>query len=292
MIDIIISLALSLVMFGLGLKLNINQLKFHFSKPKELILGLFVQIFITPLIAIIIIILLDLNNIYSIGLLLLAAVPGGTTSGIISYWSKGDVSLSVSLTSLGGIFIAFFSLPFILYNSYKYLPIEGISTTINSLDLMIKLFLVVILPILLALIFKKVFPNFKKKANALFDKYLILYYIVVIIMGILILTRDLELLLIDWKILTISCLILNISMFSIGYFFSRFFYINQIHSKTIAIESAFQNNNLAFAISLVVIGNDTAALPSIIYGVVMTVTGLIVVVFSRKSFFKGKSLLI
>ena len=282
--DFIITGALALLMFSVGLQIDFDKLKEHFIRPKALIVGLCIQIILLPITGYVIISLFDLNTEYALGVMLACAVPGGATSALITYWSGGDTALSINLTSINSFIITFISLPFILYISFETFLSENTSYTIKFLEVFLQLLLAIIFPVIIAILTKRYFHYFVEKSKRFFKVYMVAYYAIVIVAGIFLIFNessniDLQN---DWKILLPSMFIMNLVLLILGYGASKMFNFKQEITKTIAIETAFQNNSLALALALSVIRIPKVGVPIMFYGIVMTLIGLVIVISSKR----------
>ena len=167
-IDILISIALFLIMFTIGLSLSIRDFKKIFKYPKKLFVGLTSQIILLPLLAFIILGFVNLPVEIKIGILVLMTCPGGSTSNFISYLIKADVPLSISLTSINTL-IGLFSIPLIINFFLKYYLGTNNAITLPFFKTMITLLIIVIIPVLIGIYIrlknqnkaKKIEKNFK-----------------------------------------------------------------------------------------------------------------------------------
>ena len=130
--DIILPLSLAFIMFSLGLGLTSNDFKRIIVQPKDFIVGAFSQIFILPLVAFILVLVWPLNPMIAVGVMILAAAPGGATSNILTSFAKGDVALSISLTAIISL-LCVFTIPFIVISSLEFFSESSLTNDIKVL---------------------------------------------------------------------------------------------------------------------------------------------------------------
>ena len=140
-------LALAIIMLGLGLGLTINDFKRVISNPKDFTIGIICQLFLLPIVAYILVLILRLPIEIALGLMIIAAAPGGVTSNVLTKFANGDVALSISLTAIGSL-ISIFSVPFIVFTSAKLLGVTDLSSDITMTGIALKMALVVTLSLI------------------------------------------------------------------------------------------------------------------------------------------------
>src|SRR5690606_26460892 len=163
-----IPLALGIIMFGLGLTLTTQNFLYYRSNPKPVVIGTLAQMLLGPIFGFVLVYLFQLPPIFAVGIMLLAASPGGTTSGIITHLARGDVALSITLTAINSL-IGTFSLPFIVYLSFNhFLGSEQIipPPVIKIIQLMV----VVLVPMAIGMFVNSRSPQFSKKAEPFIRK--------------------------------------------------------------------------------------------------------------------------
>ena len=169
--DIILPLALAFIMFALGLGLSWDDFARVVKQPRDFFVGAFSQIIILPIVAFILVKLWPISPELAIGVMIIAAAPGGATSNIITYFSKGDVALSISLTAVISL-LCVITIPFIVLTSLNLLMGTNMAKEISLLDIASKMFLIVTIPVLLGMTFKKLFSNAASLFEPSAKKYL------------------------------------------------------------------------------------------------------------------------
>ena len=156
--DIILPLALAFIMFALGLGLSWDDFARVAKQPRDFFVGAFSQIFILPIVAFILVKLWPISPELAIGVMIIAAAAGGATSNIITFFAKGDVALSISLTAIISL-LCVITIPFIVLTSLNLLMGSNMTEEISLLDIASKMFLIVTIPVLLGMLLKKLFSN-------------------------------------------------------------------------------------------------------------------------------------
>ena len=150
---------LALIMLGLGLGLKLEDFKRVLKTPKDFIVGFVSQLIILPLVAYLLIIILKTPPEIAIGVMIIAAAPGGVTSNIMTKFADGDVALSISLTAIISL-LSIITVPFIIFKSADLFGITNITENISMIGIAFKMFLVVTVPVILGMIIRKFAENF------------------------------------------------------------------------------------------------------------------------------------
>ena len=152
-------IALALIMLGLGLGLSTRDFLRVINNPKDFIVGIICQLILLPIVAYILLLILRLPVELALGLMIIAAAPGGVTSNVLTKFANGDVALSISLTAVGSL-ISIFSVPFIVFSSAKLLGVTDLSSDITMTGIALKMALVVTVPVILGMIIRRFAENF------------------------------------------------------------------------------------------------------------------------------------
>ena len=265
-IDILISCVLGFIMFGIGLSLTPQNFKNIAIYPKAFIIGLTTQMIALPLIAFLIAEMAHLPIPYKVGLILLAACPGGTTSGFITYFFKGNVALSLTLTAINS-FLTLFSIPFITNLALQHYYGSGSDIHLSFLETVIQIFMVTIFPATLGVLFKYFFSDKALKIQKPLKVILLVALALVFIIkffanknqgGTDITGNEIT------QILPFA-LLLNISCMLTGFFVAYSSKLGTKNSFTISIEAAVHNTTLAFLVAGTLLQNQQMVKPSLIY---------------------------
>ena len=265
---------LALIMLVLGLCLKINDFTRVLKNPRDFIIGFFSQLIILPVVAYLLIIILKIPPEIAIGVMIIAAAPGGVTSNILTKFANGDVALSISLTAIISL-ISIFTVPFIIFTSADLLGITNISEHISMTSIAIKMFLVVTVPVILGMIIRKFAENFVESKSEIFNKLNIILFIIFFIAAFY---EERGNFINFLKQAGLISLILNISMMVIAFYLAKYFASGIAQRKAISLECGLQNGTLAIFVSTQIFGADILyATPTAAYALIMYATGFIFV---------------
>ncbi|MBM5786238.1 MAG: bile acid:sodium symporter family protein [Pelagibacterales bacterium] len=272
-------IALALIMFGLGLGLTKNDFLRVLKNPKDFILGSICQLIILPVIAFVLIILLKVPKEIALGVMIIAAAPGGVTSNIMTKFAKGDVALSISLTAIISL-ISIISVPLIIFQSADFLGIKNISKEINMANISVKMALVVIVPVILGMIVRTFAYNFITSKIPLVDKitaglFLIVFAAIWVEEG-----KNIFSYLAQSGLIV---LLLNVIIMIIAYYMGKIFASGIEQARCIAIECGLQNGTLAVFVATQIFNEIVYIIPTATYALVMYFTALIFVFYVRKN---------
>jgi len=271
---------LALIMLGLGLGLKIDDFTRILKTPKDFFVGFFSQLIILPLVAYLLIIILKIPPEIAIGVMIIAAAPGGVTSNILTKFANGDVALSISLTAVISL-ISIITVPLIIFTSADLFGITDISQNISMTGIALKMFLVVTVPVILGMIIRKFAENFVNSKIQIFEKLNIILFVIFFIAAFYEERESFIDFLMQAGFITF---ILNITMMIVAYYLGKTFASGIKQQKCIALECGLQNGTLALFVSTQIFGTDILyALPTGAYALIMYITGFIFIYFLRKS---------
>ena len=271
-------IVLALIMLGLGLGLSIKDFTRILRTPKDFFVGLFSQLIILPIIAFIIAISLNLPLPIAVGLMIIAAAPGGVTSNVMTKFANGDVALSISLTAITSL-ISIITVPFIVITSANFLG-DGISKEISMIGIALKMALVVTVPVIIGMIIKAFAEKFISSKINIINK-ITGYLFVIVFLAIWIEEKD--------NIITylaqagFAVLILNVIMMIIAYIIAKKFVSGVAQQKCIALECGLQNGTLAVFVATLIFDDVAYVVPTGAYALLMYITGFIFIYILRKS---------
>ena len=162
--DVILPLSLAFIMFSLGLGLSINDFTRVFFKPRDFLIGLFFQIIVLPIVALVIVLFWPLTPELAIGVMILAAAPGGVTSNVLTLYAKGNIALSISLTAINSI-LCVITVPIILIISLSILGYGSLNEGQSLFSVAIQMFLIVTVPVILGVLLSNILSSFEKIAK-------------------------------------------------------------------------------------------------------------------------------
>jgi len=270
--------SLIIIMLGMGLSLVADDFKRIIIYPKAIFVGLVNQIILLPIIGFAIAILFPLTPEIAIGLMILAACPGGPTSNLITHLAKGDTALSVTLTALSS-FITLLTIPFIINFALIHFLDEGQMIQLDVVETITRIFIIIIIPIIIGMIIRRYREKFAlRMANPVRKASGIV--IALVIIGILI--KERENIVSYFQQAGIVALVLNLATMLVGYYSAKLFRIKDRRAISISIESGIQNGTLAMSIAIVLLGSTELAITPAIYSLLMFFTGGLAIYFGNK----------
>ena len=271
-------ICLALIMLGLGLGLSIKDFTRILRVPKDFFVGFFSQLLILPIVALGIALILDLSAPIAVGLMIIAAAPGGVTSNVLTKFADGDVALSISLTAIVSL-ISIISVPFVVINSAEFLGVV-ISKDISITGIALKMALVVTVPVIIGMIIRGFAENFISSKINIINK-LTGWLFIIVFAAIWIEEKD--------NILNylaqagLAVLILNVTMMLIAYFIAKKFVSGIAQQKCIALECGLQNGTLAVFVATLMFDDIAYVIPTAAYALTMYITGFIFIYILKKS---------
>ena len=271
-------IALALIMLALGLGLTGQDFLRVIKQPKDFIVGLICQLILLPIIAFILIKILNTPLELALGVMIIAAAPGGVTSNVLTKFANGDVALSVSLTAIISL-ISIISVPFIVFMSADLLEISNISKEISMIGISMKMFLVVTLPVLLGMVIRKFATNFITSKTQMIQRISIILFVIVFAA---IWVEEWENIMSYIAQAGAITLVLNIVMMIVGYYVAKFLASGVAQRKCISLECGLQNGTLAVFVASQLFSDITFLVPTAAYALIMFVTSIIFVLLVRK----------
>ena len=277
--DIFLPLALAFIMFALGLGLSGADFLRVVKQPKDFFVGAISQIILLPIIAFILISIWPISPELAIGVMIIAAAPGGVTSNILTSFAKGDVALSVSLTAIISL-LCVVTVPFIIVTSLSLLGIDSVTQNISLTSMAISMFLIVTVPVIIGMVFRKFASNAALKFEPIAKKISMVLFVVVLLGAILAEKDNIVSYFADAGLIT---LILNVVMMIVAFYVAQLLGTGNSQKKCIAIECGLQNGTLAIFVGTTLFGGGVYVIPAATYSLIMFVTSLIFVFLVRKT---------
>jgi len=275
-LDILLSVILALIMLGVGLSLTPGNFKNIFLFPRSLLIGLTSQILVLPVIAFVISFFSNMSLPFKVGLIILASCPGGTTSGVLTYFFKGNVALSVTFTSINSV-ITLFTIPLMVNLSLLFYYGQATIIHLSYLETIIQIFSVTIIPACIGVLIRTYKPEFALKAQRPVKFLLIIGLAIIFIIyffagkesgGTGITTMEI------FNILPYA-LLLNVLCMAWGFFLGIITKLGTKNSYTIGIEASVHNTTLAFLVAGTLLHNQDMVKPSLIYAMFSFWTAII-----------------
>ncbi len=288
-VTIILSLALAFIMFALGLGLTGADFVRVIKQPRDFFVGAFSQIILLPIIAFILVTiwLWPIAPELAIGVMIIAAAPGGVTSNILTSFAKGDVALSISLTAIISL-LCVITLPFIVFKSASLLNVSNIVQEVSATDMARKeyalsavMFLIVTVPVILGMLFKRFASGIASKFEPIAKKVSTGLFVLVLLGAI---AKQRENIIPYFAQAGLITLALNIIMMIVAYYLAQLLASGIKQKKCITIECGLQNGTLAIVAATLIGGEESPlVIPAATYSLIMFVTSLIFVYLVRKT---------
>lgn len=275
----LLPLSLAIIMFGFGLSLTTDDFKRVLKYPKSIAIGLFCQMLLIPVLAFGLVKVFNLSPEMSLGLMILAASPGGITANIFSHLSHGDVALNLTLTAINSV-LAAFTLPLIIYLSTQALNTDSLNVGLQF-SKSLEVFLIVLIPVTIGLFVNSKNPTFSKKVDKPFRIFSMLILILIIAAAII---KEKATLGDSFAQIGLVVLAFNILSMAIGYLVPLLAKLKHSEATAISMEVGIHNGTLAIYIAMSVLNSFALALPAAVYSIIMFITAaLFSFILSRKN---------
>ena len=268
---VFLPLALFIIMLGMGLGLKLDDFKRIFVEPKAVILGLIAQLIVLPVVGFLLALIFSLKPELAVGLMILAACPGGPTSNMVTYIARGNVALSITLTAISSL-ITVFTIPLVVNQAMQFFMGEGVALQLPFLKTVLQIAVITLIPVTLGMLLHYYTPRFAANVEK-WVKWISLFFLALIIVGLLLKERANVpgfFLQVGWVTLA-----LNISTMILGYAIASLAKLDKFSARAITFEVGIQNGTLAIAIASAptFLNNPTMAIPAAIYSLLMFGTG-------------------
>jgi BASS family bile acid:Na+ symporter len=272
-------IALAIIMLGLGASLTVDDFLRVAKNPKDFFIGFICQLIVLPIVAYLLIITLGVPIEMALGVMLIAAAPGGVTSNVLTKFAEGDVALSISLTAVMSL-LSIVTVPFIVINSINIFDITYVEKEITMTAIALKMFFVVTVPVIIGMTIRHFTGDLVIKNLKLIQRFSIALFLLVFA----------AIYIEEWdKIVSfltragLIALILNVTMMVIGFYVAKFFASGVPQQRAISLECGLQNGTLAVFVATQLFDNIIYMVPTAAYALVMMATSVIFVFILRKS---------
>ena len=277
--DVILPLALAFIMFVLGLGLTGSDFLRVIKQPRDFLIGAFSQIILLPIIAFILVKMWPIAPELAIGVMIIAAAPGGVTSNLLTSFAKGDVALSISLTAIISL-LCVITIPFIVLTSVGLLSDSNITQDISLLSMSRNMFLIVTVPVILGTLLRRFVSGAALKFEPIARKISIALFVLVLLGAI---AAERENVISYFAQAGLITLALNVVMMLVAYFVAQLLASGTRQKKCITIECGLQNGTLAIFVATSIFGGGMYVIPAATYSLIMFATSLIFVYLVRKT---------
>lgn len=258
-------IALAIIMFGLGLSLTVDDFRRIGRDPKPVVIALGAQLVVLPAVCFGLVTAFGLDPLLAVGMMLLAASPGGTTANLFSHLFRGDVALNVTLTAVNSV-IAVATLPLVVNLSVAYFDPQGAGDVGLQLGKTLQVFAIVLVPVAIGMVVRKSRPDFAERADKPIRIASALVLALVICGALLAERENLADYLADIGVVaTVFCA----ASLTLGYLLPRLAGVDERQSLSSAFEVGIHNSTLAIAVAISVLDSEALAVPAAVYGILM-----------------------
>ena len=276
--DVILPLALAFIMFALGLGLTGEDFLRVARQPRDFFVGAFSQIIILPIIAFILVKIWPIAPELAIGVMIIAAAPGGVTSNLLTSFAKGDVALSISLTAIISL-LCVVTIPFIVLTSIGLLADSSITQDISLLSMARDMFLIVTVPVIIGMLFRRFIPTLATRFEPMAKKVSMVLFVLVLLGAI---AAEKENIVSYFAQAGLITLLLNVIMMVVAFYIAQLLGSGNEQKKCITIECGLQNGTLAIFVATSIFGGGVYVIPAATYSLIMFFTSLLFVYLVRK----------
>ena len=267
--SVVLPVSLAVIMFGMGLSLVVGDFKRVFKYPKAAFVGLTNQLILLPIIGFVLAVVFNLSPTMAVGLMIIAACPGGPTSNLITHVSKGDIALSISLTAISSL-ITVFTIPIILSFMLSYFTNDSdTQIQLPIIETILQIMVITVIPVSIGMVIRHFNEKFAGKMERPMRIASTVIFVAVLA-GIIVANR--ESLVSHIKNVGTVTLLLNIITMAIGFYSARIFSLNYKQSISITIESGIQNGTLAIVIATTILKQTDMSIPPAVYSLLMFFT--------------------
>ena len=277
--DVILPLALAFIMFVLGLGLTGSDFLRVVKQPRNFFVGAFSQIILLPIIAFILVKIWPIAPELAIGVMIIAAAPGGVTSNLLTSLAKGDVALSISLTAIISL-LCVITIPFIVLTSVGLLSDSSITQDISLFSMSRDMFLIVTVPVILGILIRRFASGAALKFEPIAKKISIVLFVLVLLGAI---AAERENVISYFAQAGLITFVLNVVMMIVAYCVAKLLASGMKQKKCITIECGLQNGTLAIFVATSIFGGGMYVIPAATYSLIMFATSLIFVYLVRKT---------
>jgi len=276
--DVILPLALAFIMFVLGLGLTGSDFLRVLKQPRDFFVGAFSQIILLPIIAFILVKIWPIAPELAIGVMIIAAAPGGVTSNLLTSFAKGDVALSISFTAIISL-LCVITIPFIVLTSVGLLTDSNITQDISLFSMSRDMFLIVTVPVILGMLIRSFASGAALKFEPIAKKISIVLFVLVLLGAI---AAERENVISYFAQAGLITFVLNVVMMIVAYCVAKLLASGMKQKKCITIECGLQNGTLAIFVATSIFGGGMYVIPAATYSLIMFATSLIFVYLVRK----------
>ncbi|WP_435979141.1 bile acid:sodium symporter family protein [Psychrobacter sp. DM4] len=276
----LLPLALAYIMFTLGTGLKPSDFKIIATNPKAFFVGLFNQVILVPVVALIIVLITTPPPAIAFGIMLISFCPGGVTSNLLTYYAKGNVALSVALTGIVSL-LSVITLPILITLAFDYF-MQDQAGTISAFKIGLVMFLLTTLPVSIGMFARYKFTRFMERRSGILNGISSVFFVLIVFAVI---ATNLELLKSQLTSIGLELVLLIVILFVLSMLIARLFKLSWFDTKTVSIETSIQNSTTAITLAPIIMGTTVAlpaiALPAAVYGVLMYIIAIPIIALIR-----------
>ncbi len=276
----LLPLALAYIMFTLGTGLKGSDFKVMSAYPKAFFIGLFNQVILVPVVALVVVLVMSPPPIIAFGIMLISFCPGGVTSNMLTFYAKGNVALSVALTGTVSL-LSVITLPILITLAFDYF-MQDQARSISAVKIGIVMFLLTTLPVTLGMLARYKFTDFMVRRSNILNGLASIFFVLIVFAAV---AANWELLKSQVSVIGLELVFIIVILFALSIVVAKAFKLNWSDTKTISIETSIQNSTTAITLAPIIMGTTASlpaiALPAAVYGVLMYVIAIPVIALIR-----------
>ncbi len=276
----LLPLALAYIMFTLGTGLKGSDFKVMSAYPKAFFIGLFNQVILAPVVALVVVLVMSPPPIIAFGIMLISFCPGGVTSNMLTFYAKGNVALSVALTGTVSL-LSVITLPILITLAFDYF-MQDQARSISAVKIGIVMFLLTTLPVTLGMLARYKFTDFMVRRSNILNGLASIFFVLIVFAAV---AANWELLKSQVSVIGLELVFIIVILFALSIVVAKAFKLNWSDTKTISIETSIQNSTTAITLAPIIMGTTASlpaiALPAAVYGVLMYVVAIPVIALIR-----------
>lgn len=277
--NVVLPLALAFIMFSLGLGLTVKDFARVAQQPKDFIAGLLSQVILLPLVAFALVSTFSVSPEIALGVMIIAAAPGGVTSNLLTSFGRGDVALSISLTAIISL-LSVITIPLIIAFSYSHFFGEAVKGEVSVTRIAVSVFAIVTVPVLIGLAVRHFAEGFALRFDNTARKVSAVLFAIVLLGAIYQERNNIAEYYADTGLVTFA---LNVIMLALAWGIGSIFGSGIRQKIALSIECGLQNGTLAIAVATLLFGGGAAVIPAATYSLTMFFTALIFIYFLRRN---------
>lgn len=287
-VELMLPLALAFIMFSLGLTLVVNDFRRVFTRPKAMLIGLFGQMLVVPVFAYSVARVWGLAPEMAVGLMILAACPGGVSSGLLTHLARGETALSISLTAVTSV-AAVVTVPFIVDFAMRQFMDSGLSVDFPLSKMVRGVFLLTTVPVLLGMGVKAWRPNVARRLERAAGRLATMLFVLIVLATF---ASQRQVLMDNLGSIGPAAMVLNLLVLAVGFGMAAAGRLQRRDRIAVATECGLQNAALGIFVAANVMQSPVMTVPSVVYALLMNfgAIGFVLLMRAAKSDDSGSAI--